>query len=302
AAITGSTIDGSQSDYEDITIKNKIISKTGALENKDGGYTGNAIWHIDVNSNQVDLTALNDQLDKAYVVDPLASYLEPLKNQDGSWAMQVWQTNPDASGQLQLGAALTQAEVQQHLTYDTAKRELRFELPDPNGSYRLELITMITSDTINTIVNNAYFEGITSEIITSEQKIPYQYAEGGAWAKLAGKIIVTKQDADNGKKLAGAQFKLYQVTTDSNGQTISTLKYSKTTDKQGQIHFTRLPSGTYLLEEVTPPVGYQLNQENKQTIVIDTTDPAQKVITKTVTNAQLTRAIQILKTDTAGKA
>ncbi len=296
AYATGSTICGKQGDYEDITIANRAVTKTGVLEQREGYYTGNVVWTMDVNSNGVDITTL-DGVETATVVDPLAEYLEPVYR-NGAYALRVWELQVQANGSLQLGQELEQALVQGNLTWEN--HTLRFTLPQKDRAYRLQLTTAIVSDTVTAIKNTAYLEGFKQELISTPSTIRIEYAEGGAWAKLAGKITLTKQDEENGKTLSGAVFQLYQIVTDENGQEQRVLKYTKITDAKGKVEFSRLPSGNYIVIEQTPPVGYSLNPNNAYPLTINTDDAAQRKLTQTITNPVLTRAIQILKTDEQG--
>lgn len=72
ATITGVNIEGSQGDYDDQTISNKVIGKSGQLTmDGDGYYTGDVTWTVDVNKNLVDL----GEVDKARVIDELSDDL-----------------------------------------------------------------------------------------------------------------------------------------------------------------------------------------------------------------------------------
>ena len=72
ATITGVNIEGSQGDYDDQTISNKVIGKSGQLTmDGDGYYTGDVTWTVDVNKNLVDL----GEVDKTRVIDELSDDL-----------------------------------------------------------------------------------------------------------------------------------------------------------------------------------------------------------------------------------
>ena len=91
-------------------------------------------------------------------------------------------------------------------------------------------------------------------------------------------FIVVKQDGDNkGKKLSGAEFKLYSdqsatkevavslangvYTVDPNGKAVLT------TDTDGRITVNGLDSGTYYLKETKAPSGYKLDDTVREVTV-----------------------------------
>lgn len=91
-------------------------------------------------------------------------------------------------------------------------------------------------------------------------------------------FIVVKQDGDNkGKKLSGAEFKLYSdksateevavslangvYTVDPNGKAVLT------TDTDGKITVNGLDSGTYYLKETKAPSGYKLDDTVREVTV-----------------------------------
>ena len=64
-------------------------------------------------------------------------------------------------------------------------------------------------------------------------------------------IEVTKVDANNGQKLAGAYIRLKHIDS---GQ-----EYSGMTGADGKVYFGLIPPGDYYAEEIQPPHGYVLN-------------------------------------------
>ena len=67
-------------------------------------------------------------------------------------------------------------------------------------------------------------------------------------------VQVTKEDAETGSKLAGAEFQVIDKATNKVVQTI-------TTDKNGLATANNLPFGEYLIKETKAPAGYTLNSE-----------------------------------------
>ncbi|WP_027400333.1 SpaA isopeptide-forming pilin-related protein [Anaerovorax odorimutans] len=297
AGISGSTVVNTQSDWEAVYIKNNIISKSGALD-KDGSgkYTGDAVWTIDVNKNSINLP-VKDGLDKVYVIDKLEDYLEPKMDGD-NYAISMWKMKLDAGGNETKDSEVDQAIVQEGITYEN--KTLRIKLPETNGSYRIKLVTRITSDTVTEINNSASLEGVKTEIVTKDESVKIEYADGGAWANLAGKINLTKKaEGVTGKVLQGAVFELYELS--GADDSIETFKYKKVTDKDGKITFKRLKSGKYKLVEITAPIGYEIDDSSASKI-IELNTLTEATVDVEITNKVLLRAIQILKTDELGNA
>lgn len=301
ASMSGSSIVGNQGDWEQVDIKNNLVSKSGALDkDSSNNYTGNATWTIDVNSNSINLPV--DDLNKVYVIDKLADYLEP--KMDGSkYEIRIWEMNLDDNnrfnGRLNLGTEVDQETVQSGITYEN--KELRIKLPTTNGSYRIEMVTRLTSDTVTEINNTASLEGVKTEIVSKNETVTIEYAEGGAWANLAGKINITKTAEKTGEVLAGAVFELYELSGDA--KPIETFKYKKVTDKDGKITFGRLKSGQYKLVETTAPIGYEIDEDSASRIIdLDTLSKDNRIINLNITNKTLLRAVQLLKTDELGNA
>ncbi len=297
AAMTGESISGSQGDWEDVTIKNSLVSKTGALDkDSKGNYTGDATWTIDVNRNAIHLPT--DELSKVYVIDKLQNYLEP-KMENGNYKIRIWEMKLKEDGSWDKADEVPQETVQSGISYKD--KELRIKLTKTDGSYRIELVTRLTSDTVTEINNTAFLEGVKTDIVSKNETIKIEYADGGAWANLAGKIILTKMAEKTGILLEGAVFQLYEISDDS--KPVETLKYTKVTDKKGMIQFGRLNSGKYKLVEVTAPVGYEIDKDSASRIIeLDTSNNDTRIVNLNITNKPLLRVIQLLKMDDLGKA
>ena len=123
--------------------------------------------------------------------------------------------------------------------------------------------------------------------------------------RIPGSIVLTKQDANDGSKLAGAVFALYVkngtvltpatistgTTAEVDGKTVPTV----TTAADGKATFTDLAWGTYVVKELTASAGYELNPlESDGTalkeITIDATTAStteeKNEVTKTITDSK----------------
>ena len=104
----------------------------------------------------------------------------------------------------------------------------------------------------------------------------------------AAKITIDKYDgavADKSVKLAGAQFKLYKTdgttklyySVDADTKDVSwdaTAATIVTTDENGDAEFSGLKAGTYYLEEVVAPTGYNLLADPVEVVIAESGDNA----------------------------
>ena len=104
-------------------------------------------------------------------------------------------------------------------------------------------------------------------------------------------IVIKKVDADNGKPLEGAYFRLRYLggTSGTGGTTIG--EYA--TSSNGTIVVTGLKAGTYIVEEISAPNGYVINDVAK-TVYLSGLD--QDIITVTFGNDKLGK-LMIVKKD-----
>ena len=106
--------------------------------------------------------------------------------------------------------------------------------------------------------------------------------------KILGKISILKVDsADEGIKLPGAVFEV----KDSEGTVVDTI----TTDENGVGTSKELPYGSYTVEEVSAPDGYELLEESKNVTI----DSNGQTIELTFENIKILGKISILKIDSA---
>lgn len=113
-----------------------------------------------------------------------------------------------------------------------------------------------------------------------------------------GKITIEKTDSEDGAKLAGAEFTIYQ----EDGSPVA--DYSPATvktDKDGLASFENLPYGTYVIKETKAPDGYEeATVEEKVTISEASEDT--KVVTVPVKNTlsvEQTGTVTVTKVDSA---
>lgn len=149
----------------------------------------------------------------------------------------------------------------------------------PIGEYYLiELKAPIGYAPTNTKNKVIVSMGKTTELILSNQRLPNK----------TGTITLQKEDKENGKKLAGATFGIYQVSDN--------IKVGEmTTGLDGTAQSTALPFGDYYLVELRAPDGYILESE-KHTVHIESSKPVEITLTNQQKPSQ-TGTINLIKKD-----
>ncbi|MDA1656740.1 SpaA isopeptide-forming pilin-related protein [Bacillus cereus group sp. TH150LC] len=120
------------------------------------------------------------------------------------------------------------------------------------------------------------------EVVVEANKVVQVQVEN---AKELGSLQVIKKDAESGKVLEGAEFRL----KNENGQIVGE---AKTTNKDGVVKFENLVPGKYTLEETKAPEGYKAVEVN----VV-----ANEVVKQEVTNEKVTGQFEIVKVDAQDK-
>ncbi|MGK8609078.1 MSCRAMM family protein [Bacillus thuringiensis] len=124
------------------------------------------------------------------------------------------------------------------------------------------------------------------EVVVEADKVVEVQIEN---AKELGSLQVIKKDAESGKVLAGAEFKLKNEA----GQVVGE---AKTTNKDGVVKFENLVPGKYTLEETKAPEGYKALEVTVEVNVV-----ANEVVKQEVTNEKVTGQFEIVKVDAEDK-
>ncbi len=124
------------------------------------------------------------------------------------------------------------------------------------------------------------------EVVVEANKVVEVQVEN---AKELGSLQVTKKDAESGKVLAGAEFKLKNEA----GQVVGE---AKTTNKDGVVKFENLVPGKYTLEETKAPEGYKALE-----VIVEVNVVANEVVNQEVTNEKVTGQFEIVKVDANDK-
>ncbi|WP_010630726.1 SpaA isopeptide-forming pilin-related protein [Sporolactobacillus vineae] len=144
----------------------------------------------------------------------------------------------------------------------------------------------------------------------SIQAIPFTIDKGQILPKdvsvtdkmLPGSIKLTKVDGDHTDTvLKGAEYELLNSdgsapSKDNDGQTVA----DQTTGSDGTLTFSNLRPGAYMLKEVTPPAGYQKNDNLVSVNVPESTVDNQPPATKSITVQDYKGSLTLTKTDSSG--
>ncbi|WP_263703561.1 SpaA isopeptide-forming pilin-related protein [Bacillus thuringiensis] len=125
------------------------------------------------------------------------------------------------------------------------------------------------------------------EVVVEANKVVQVQVEN---AKELGSLQVIKKDAESGKVLEGAEFRL----KNENGQVVGE---AKITNKDGIVKFENLVPGKYTLEETKAPEGYKAVEVTVEVNVV-----ANEVVKQEVTNEKVTGQFEIVKVDANDKA
>lgn len=128
------------------------------------------------------------------------------------------------------------------------------------------------------------------EVVVEANKVVQVQVEN---AKELGSLQVIKKDAESGKVLEGAEFRL----KNENGQVVGE---AKTTNKDGVVQFKNLVPGKYTLEETKAPEGYKALEVTVEVNVVANTVIKQEVLNEKV-KEKITGQIEIIKVDANDK-
>jgi len=124
------------------------------------------------------------------------------------------------------------------------------------------------------------------EVVVEANKVVQVQVEN---AKELGSLQVIKKDAESGKVLEGAEFKLKNET----GQVVGE---AKTTNKNGVVTFENLVPGKYMLEETKAPEGYKTVEVKVEVNIVANEVAKQEVLNEKV-KEKIKGQIEITKVD-----
>ncbi|WFR62763.1 collagen binding domain-containing protein [Paenibacillus amylolyticus] len=253
------------------------IPHGGVYVTKNGAQNGNKInWNININEGQSYVT-------DARIID------EPSANQilmDDSF--HLYSTKVTAGGEISKDQELIRDhDYTLNIRKDEEGKqrlELRF-IQAISSAYILEYQSFIHASDKSKVSNKVYMEGsrLTTEKRETEQQITVRTSSGsGTGNGVTGSLEVTKVDKERpDEKLEGATFALYDKAE-------KRTPIIQTTDADGRIVFSNLLYDDYVLEELTAPEGYDIDQA-QITVKIDSgVQKTGNVKTMVVTNTKKT--------------
>ncbi|OJD56781.1 MSCRAMM family protein, partial [Bacillus albus] len=128
------------------------------------------------------------------------------------------------------------------------------------------------------------------EVVVEANKVVEVQVEN---AKELGSLQVIKKDAESGKVLEGAEFRL----KNENGQVVGE---AKTTNKDGVVQFENLVPGKYTLEETKAPEGYK-TVEVKVEVNIAANEVAKQEVLNEKVKEKIKGQVEITKVDANDK-
>ncbi|MEI5926877.1 MSCRAMM family protein, partial [Bacillus albus] len=128
------------------------------------------------------------------------------------------------------------------------------------------------------------------EVVVEANKVVEVQVEN---AKELGSLQVIKKDAESGKVLEGAEFRL----KNENGQVVGE---AKTTNKDGVVQFENLLPGKYTLEETKAPEGYK-TVEVKVEVNIAANEVAKQEVLNEKVKEKIKGQVEITKVDANDK-
>ncbi|PRT08330.1 hypothetical protein C6356_08280 [Bacillus wiedmannii] len=124
------------------------------------------------------------------------------------------------------------------------------------------------------------------EVVVEANKVVQVQVEN---AKELGSLQVIKKDAESGKVLEGAEFRL----KNENGQLVGE---AKTTNKDGIVKFENLVPGKYTLEETKAPEGYKALEVTVEVNIVANEVAKREVLNEKV-KEEITGQLEITKVD-----
>ncbi|MDA2263631.1 SpaA isopeptide-forming pilin-related protein, partial [Bacillus cereus group sp. Bc200] len=128
------------------------------------------------------------------------------------------------------------------------------------------------------------------EVVVEANKVVEVQVEN---AKELGSLQVIKKDAESGKVLEGAEFRL----KNENGQVVGE---AKTTNKDGVVQFENLVPGKYTLEETKAPEGYKTVEVKVEVNIVANEVAKQEVLNEKV-KEKIKGQVEITKVDANDK-
>ncbi|MEK3701769.1 SpaA isopeptide-forming pilin-related protein [Paenibacillus sp. FSL R10-2199] len=250
-----------------LTIPNggQYVTKTGVVDSSDQTLIN---WTMTINANQ-------SAVSNAEIVDT------PSTNQVLLPAsFQVFNTTVNAAGTVaETGTKLVQGTdyTLQFTTNPSGVDIFKLAFTNPiTKPYILKYQSVITAVGTVAVTNNVAFSGMGAKQVSK----PFPFTQsftivdtGGTGSGVKGSLKVLKTNADQTKNLQGAEFSLGRIVGTELKDTVKA-----TSDSAGNLEFTNLRAGKYVLKETKAPTGYALDT-TARTVTINSSTPVLLTVT-----------------------
>ncbi len=257
------------------------VHEGGTYTNKRGEQNGRVInWEIDINSGQSTLSNV--------VVTDIPTPNQIIMEE----SFELFPTTVEPNGHLTVNRnEPLEKGVDYQLEFHEDEDGIEFfELSFTNTidrAYVLQYQTFIMAANGDTVSNDAKLTSTEENMPTntnSSESIQVRITDGiGTGSGDTGELTIIKTDGA-GVSLPGATFALYDET---NTHRIRT----GVTDENGELTFTNILYGNYVVREIEAPDGYLLRQESEEVVINKSEDEL------TFVNDQLLYEVELLKVD-----
>ncbi|AIQ45579.1 hypothetical protein R70723_06450 [Paenibacillus sp. FSL R7-0273] len=169
--------------------------------------------------------------------------------------------------------------------YDASDKLVATDISDANGIVEFKNLKLGAYTFKETVAPTDYVLNSTERDASLTIAVP-DVQQQITNKEILGSLKLTKVDQDNAaKKLAGAEFKLYDAS--------KALVATNSTDATGVVEFKDLKIGSYTYKETVAPVGYVLNSTERTVNITATVSD----VTQQITNKEILGSLKLTKVD-----
>ncbi|SEU10908.1 LPXTG-motif cell wall anchor domain-containing protein [Paenibacillus sp. NFR01] len=248
---------------------NVTIPKAGQYVAKTGKQSDKKInWALSINANQSYITGMK-------IMDTPSP--NQILIQD---SFHLYNASVDTGGNVTPGSELakgTDYDLTITTDADTGQQQFVLEFKKPiEKPYMLNYDSLIVANNGDKVSNHVEIAGYNTKTITKTQEqeitVALSSADGVGTGTQKQLTLVKTDSADTSKKLEGAVFALYRTSGSEE------IKWGEvTTDVYGTATFKKLWPGSYKLQEVKAPEGYQLDSAKKTVTFNSSTETVMNV-------------------------
>ncbi|MEK5495092.1 SpaA isopeptide-forming pilin-related protein [Paenibacillus sp. FSL R7-0297] len=249
-----------------VTNGGQYVTKTGSRDSSDQTIIN---WTVTINANQSNVSNVQ-------VVDTPSSNQVLLPE---SFQLVETTVNP-ANGTVNVTA--TKLERDKDYTLDfitdsTGKDTFKLAFTNTiNKPYILTYKSVIAAVGTVPVTNAVSFSGLGSQLVSKPSSFTQNFTivdTGGTGSGVKGSLKVLKTNADQTKNLQGAEFSLDRIVGTELKDTVKAAS-----DSAGNLEFTNLRAGKYVLKETNAPSGYALDT-TVRTVTINSSTPVLLTVT-----------------------